>query len=93
MVVNASIIRFQRPSRHFDLAAEKAKLRATRQNGRPKQVMGAIARRLERLPVNLLGEIAYPVTEWMERIADRIRAVSVSRPSAWRNSDHAQRGA
>jgi hypothetical protein len=36
------------------------------------RMIGAIARRLERLPVNLLGEIAYPVTEWMERIADRL---------------------
>ena len=36
------------------------------------RMVGAIARRLERLPVNLLSEIAHPVTEWMEHIADRL---------------------
>lgn len=36
------------------------------------RMISVIARRLERLPLTLLGEIAYPLTEWMERIADRL---------------------
>jgi hypothetical protein len=38
----------------------------------PARMIAVIARRLELLPINRLNEIAYPVSQWMEPIADRL---------------------
>jgi len=56
-------------------------------DGRPTdsvRMISVIAARLERLPLKTLREIAYPVSEWMERIAARLYADAATvLPALW----------
>jgi hypothetical protein len=47
-------------------------------------MMRVVAGRLERLPLGALREIAYPVSQWMDRVGSRLYAgASLVLPGLW----------